>query len=306
MAVIAFGVPSRLAEATVLGAEVALAAQKSGSGDAERRGGPIDDMAGAAAQDLVAAGAIVGTEPEPRGEVRLGSPAGHVEAHFADEGLGDPDIDAVDAREIDAADAGEFVPQIKLRRLRSRLAGRPAGRRLRGVAGGARFVGDGVQVRFERPVALDDALPVGVVEVDFLLQDEEELGLPRAFEAAGDVCARGVNARVAEGGEGRGIALAVEDGAHDGLPGAPGEVADHIGELDVHLRERPLHPLDTGGERADVIAALAPVGAGDADVGRRMKGIPQQARRSSTRGHQVRTVWSCPLTRGVAPPSNRR
>jgi hypothetical protein len=156
------------AEATILRPEVALAAQERGGGEAERRGLPIDDVASASAQDLVAAGAIVGTEPEPRGEMGLGLPAGHVEADFADQGLGDADIDAVDAGEIDATDAGELVPEIKLRRLRSRLAGRPAGRR-RGVDGVARLVGHGVQVRLEGPVAFDDALPIGVIEVDLLL-----------------------------------------------------------------------------------------------------------------------------------------
>ena len=86
-------------------------------------------------------------------------------------------------------------------------------------------------MHLERPVAFGDALPIGVVEVDLLLQDEEEIGLPRALEAAGDLLARRAKARVAERGQRRGIALALQDGAHDRLAGAPAEIADHVGAV---------------------------------------------------------------------------
>ena len=71
-------------------------------------------MPGAFANHLAAGDAIIWTQPEPGGEVGLGLPARHVHADFADEGLGDADIDAVDAGQVDAADAVQFPAQVKL------------------------------------------------------------------------------------------------------------------------------------------------------------------------------------------------
>src|SRR5205823_74407 len=68
------------AETAVLGAEVGLAPQQRGGCQTQGRGGAIDDMAGALAQHVVAADAIVGTEAQPRCEMRLGRPARHVHA----------------------------------------------------------------------------------------------------------------------------------------------------------------------------------------------------------------------------------
>ena len=42
-------------------------------------------------------------------------PPGHVEADFADDGLRDADIDPVDPREVDSADAMQFATEIELR-----------------------------------------------------------------------------------------------------------------------------------------------------------------------------------------------
>ncbi len=41
--------------------------------------------------------------------MRLGVPAGHIQPDFTDDRLGHPDIDAVDARQVDTADPLEFV-----------------------------------------------------------------------------------------------------------------------------------------------------------------------------------------------------
>ncbi len=60
--------------------------------------------------------------------MRLGLPAVHVEADFADEGLGYADIDAVDAGQVDAGDARELLAEIKLRRVGTRFPVRPTGR----------------------------------------------------------------------------------------------------------------------------------------------------------------------------------
>ena len=49
------------------------------------------------------------------------------------------------------------------------------------------------------------------------------------------------------------------------MPGPAAEIADDIGELDVHLGQHLLHALDAGADRVDMIAALTPVGPHDAD-----------------------------------------
>jgi hypothetical protein len=54
--------------------------------------------------------------------MRLGLPPRHIHADFADDGLGDGDIDAVDASQVDAANAVQLAAQIKLRRVAARFA----------------------------------------------------------------------------------------------------------------------------------------------------------------------------------------
>jgi hypothetical protein len=53
--------------------------------------------------------------------VRLGLPARHLQADFADHGLGRADIDAVDPGEVDAADAVDFTTQVELQGMAARL-----------------------------------------------------------------------------------------------------------------------------------------------------------------------------------------
>ena len=57
------------------------------------------------ANHLAAGDAVIRTQPEPGREVRLRFPARHIQADFADDGLRHADVDAVDAGEVDAADA---------------------------------------------------------------------------------------------------------------------------------------------------------------------------------------------------------
>jgi hypothetical protein len=97
------------AEATVLCAEVALTPQQRGGGQPKGRRGSIDDVPGAFANHLASGNAIIRTQPEPGGEVRLGLPARHLHADFADDGLGYADIDTVDPGQVDAADAVQFT-----------------------------------------------------------------------------------------------------------------------------------------------------------------------------------------------------
>ena len=73
------------------------------------------------------------------------------------------------------------------------------------------------------------------------------------------------------------IALAREDRADDALPGPAAQIADDIRQLDVHLGQHLLHPLDAGADRVHMVAALPPVRPHDANLGGRVKRVPEQA-----------------------------
>jgi len=61
---------------------------------------------------------MIGAEAQPRRKVVLIGPAGHIEADFADEGLCDADIDAINLREVDPVlceNSAEVAPPGKWR-----------------------------------------------------------------------------------------------------------------------------------------------------------------------------------------------
>ena len=87
----------------------------------------------------------------------------------------------------------------------------------------------------QRAIAFGNPLLIGIVQGDFLLQDEDELGLPRALQALGDDVARGANARVTHRGKGLGVAFAGEDRAHD-------PHARNVRELDRRPGKPDLNP----------------------------------------------------------------
>ena len=73
------------------------------------------------------------------------------------------------------------------------------------------------------------------------------------------------------------VALAREDRADDALPGPAAQIADDIRQLDVHLGERLLHPLDAGADGVHMVTALPPVRPHHANLGGRVKRVPEQA-----------------------------
>jgi hypothetical protein len=60
------------------------------------------------------------------------------------------------------------------------------------------------------------------------------------------------------------------------LPGPAAQVADDVRQLDVHLGQHLLHPLDARADCVHVVAALAPVRADDANLGRRVERVAEQ------------------------------
>ena len=60
---------------------------------------------------------LSGHRPNQDAKVLLGLPATHIQADFADHGLRDADVDAIDPCQVDPADAVEFATEIELRRM---------------------------------------------------------------------------------------------------------------------------------------------------------------------------------------------
>ncbi len=77
-----------------------------------------------------------------------------------------------------------------------------------------------------------------------LLQREEVLGPPGAFEGAGDGGRVVGAAAVAELRQRDGVAFAADQGPEDTLAGDAGEITDDEVQLDIHLVEGLLHLLD--------------------------------------------------------------
>jgi hypothetical protein len=102
-------------------------------------------------------------------------------------------------------------------------------------------------------VALDHPSLVGVIHLEFLPQHEYEFLAPVAFQTFGDLCTTGLNPRVTEFRELPRVAFSGHDGPHNQLSGHPTQVADHIRELNIHLRQRFLHALYTGRRARDVL-----------------------------------------------------
>src|SRR5207245_6094385 len=72
------------------------------------------------------------------------------------------------------------------------------------------------------------------------------------------------------------ISLASEDVAEDCQAGHAGNVADHMLQLEVHLRQRFLHMLDMLRRRGEQHGALAEITAQHADLVGRTEGASEQ------------------------------
>jgi hypothetical protein len=75
------------------------------------------------------------------------------------------------------------------------------------------------------------------------------------------------------------VAFAGEQGVNDREPGQPSDVADHMVQLQIHLVQRLLHPLDMGRGGLDQALTMSEQRAQFADALRRPKRGGKQAHR---------------------------
>jgi len=104
-----------------------------------------------------------------------------------------------------------------------------------------------VDANLDLLVTAMDLLLVEVVHLELLAKYEEVLIAIVTRERGGDLLFGRLAPRVAMTSQHRGIGLASHDVAKDQHPGDPSHIADHLVKLEVHQRQRLLHPLDTGG-----------------------------------------------------------
>ena len=98
-----------------------------------------------------------------------------------------------------------------------------------------------------------------LVQIVGLPQLEEMFGPPCPVQRQGDLLPAVMTLGMAPLGQPLGVALAVEDGQDDRHAGQPGDAADDLGQLDVHLLEGLLHVLDMTGGVADLRLPQPPV-----------------------------------------------
>src|SRR6266478_8881037 len=126
-------------------------------------------------------------------------------------------------------------------------------------------------------ITLGDTSLVNIVHLDFLVQHKEQILAPVAFQAFGNLRLAGVNPRIAEFSQLLRIALSGHDGTHDFLSGNSTQIADHVRQLQVHLRQRLLHPQNTRPYSTRMFCPLSPIGAKDPNLRGWMEGIVQQS-----------------------------
>ncbi|MCY1371411.1 hypothetical protein D9M69_585510 [compost metagenome] len=85
---------------------------------------------------------------------------------------------------------------------------------------------------------------IGVVHGQRLRQGKHMLGLVVAHQGALDGVSARLAAGVAQGGQLRRVALAGDNGPDDPHARGPGDVGDHMVQLQIHVGERLLHVLD--------------------------------------------------------------
>ena len=227
------------------------------------------------AEQTAAGHFILGREGQPRGEVFVGRPAVHVRANFRDQFQGGIRTDAVNLREIHAAGEPMEGTDLEVRVIVDDAAMDPwRGERCRGGVLGS---GQDLHVGLHGAIAGRQLDLTGVEEFQILLQDEEVLGPIVAGQGGEDLGPRGATPIIAVAGQVRRVVAASDNVAQDFEAGDAGDVTDDERQLDVHLHQRLLHPLDIRPGALHQGLPMAHVGAQRDNALGRAKTPPKQA-----------------------------
>src|SRR5258708_4025591 len=199
-------------------------------------------------------------QSQPRSEVLLGLPAGHVGANLADDLQHHRGAEARNlGRVASPADAGEQLLTsfngwcVLACCFERRQFDRPD---QAATAPRALWLGHLLPQRFHLPIAIPDLLLVGLPQPPRLAECKEMFLFPTTTQAFFD------GRRflflylfVTQGQQFSGPALAFEDPTHDSQSADPDQIADHVMKLDVHAFQRLLHLLHLAGRADDMVSA---------------------------------------------------
>jgi len=257
-------------------AQGAVAVQQALGGHTQRGGGAVLALEGAAADDLTAGLVVVGAHAQPGSKVLDGRPGAHVHADFAEQLVGDEDVDTIDLGQVHAGHLVEIQAEVEGRRIAAGFAGGALG----GWQGSSRQVNLGRKggvAFFDFDIAGLELLPEKVVRFQGLLEGKDMLGPISALERLGDVVLAVGAVGIAMCRQLVWVTLAGDDVAQDEQPRHAGDVADDVGQLEIHLLQRLLHVLNLTGAALDQVVAMARQGAQGADVFGGTKGCLKQA-----------------------------
>ena len=129
---------------------------------------------------------------------------------------------------------------------------------------------------FDRRITGGQLLLIHVEQLEVLAQHEDVFGAKIPGEGRENLRLRGLTPHVPMLRQAVGVGLARHDGADHVLPGHAGDIAEHDGELQVHLDQGLLHALDVRGGTLHQGLAVAQIGAEHDDVGGRPEAGRQQ------------------------------
>jgi hypothetical protein len=101
---------------------------------------------------------------------------------------------------------------------------------------------EAAQQRFGFPITREDLLLIHSRELPGLFERKQMLRPPRAHQRFLNGLRTGFDAANPQLGQFDRVALAGDDGIDNRQPGGPGEVADHMVNLQIHLRQRLISP----------------------------------------------------------------
>jgi len=264
------------AHVATVAAQGAVAMQQALRRHTERGSRAVLALERVAADDLASRLVVVGTHAQPRGKVLDGRPGTHIHADFAEHLVGDEDVDAVNLGQVHPRHLVEIQPEVERRRIAPRFALWALGGR-QGLSGEINLGRERRVAFFDFGVAGLELLLEKVMRFQRLPQGKDVLGLVVAFERLGDLVLALGAVGIAVRRQLVRVALAGDDVAQDEPPGHARDVADHVGQLEIHLLQRLLHVLNLAGAALDQIVAMPGEGAQRADIFGGTKGGLEQA-----------------------------
>src|SRR6516162_1513715 len=205
----------------------------------------------------------------------LVGPLAHVPPRFAEDGGGRHDVDAIDAGQVYSRHAEQRFAHVKLRGI-ALLASAPSLAGLLRQIGPRAAVGPLLEVLLQALIAFGHLLLAKFVAILLLLEHKQQVFLPVPLQAAGDLFFARLDPYIAQRRQGLWVTLASQNGLDDGLSRRPAQVADHVGQLHVHLRQHFLHTLDVPPRALHQVVALPPVSPQLANLLRRSERVAQQ------------------------------